>query len=290
MTSRRGRLLGLLARHAASLALAFVFVLPLAWMVAGSLRQTGLPPPRAIEWLPLPPAWDNYRRIFEIVPLGRYALNSLLVAALAVPLTLVTASWAGLSMALAAPRWRRRWIGLALGLLLVPATALWLPRFLIFTWLHLGNSYAALLAPALLGSSPLFVLLYYWSFRRVPAELFESARMDGAGPLSLWRRVALPLAAPTSAAVAILTFWLYWSDYLGPLLYLKSERLYTLPLGVRALQQMARSNWPLLLAAAVLMTAPPALLFLIGQRWLLGEAAGAKGSKGYKASDENGKG
>jgi multiple sugar transport system permease protein len=76
----------------------------------------------------------------------------------------------------------------------VPPAALWLPRFVLFTWLHLTDSFAALLAPALLGSSPLFVLLFYWSFRRVPEDVFESARLDGAGPLALWRRVALPLA------------------------------------------------------------------------------------------------
>jgi len=279
----KNKLAGVVARQAASAAVAFVFVVPLVWMVAGSLRQTGLPPARGIEWLPWPPAWDNYRRIFEILPLARYALNSLIVAALAVPLTVVSASWAGLGMALAGRRWRGRWIGLAIGLLLVPPAALWLPRFVLFTWLHLTDSFAALLAPALLGSSPLFVLLFYWSFRRVPEDVFESARLDGAGPLALWRRVALPLAGPAVAAVAILAFWLYWGDFLGPLLYLKSERLYTLPIGVRQLQQMARSNWPLLLAAAVVMTAPPMALFVVGQRYLLGEVWGrGKGDKGSK--------
>ena len=76
-----------------------LFVLPLVWVVSASLRQPGLPPPRTIEWLPDPIAWSNYARIFELVPLGTYIGNSLLVVALAVPLTLVTASWAGFAMA-----------------------------------------------------------------------------------------------------------------------------------------------------------------------------------------------
>src|SRR5262249_10553278 len=150
------------------------------------------------------------------------ALNSLLVAAAAVIVTLLTASWAGLGMALAGPRWRGRWVALAVGLLLVPVGAVWLPRFVLFTWLRLTDTYGALLAPALLGSSPLFVLLFYWSYRRVPAEVFESARLDGASPLALWRHIALPLSGPTLAAVAVLTFWLYWSDFINPLLYLKT--------------------------------------------------------------------
>ena len=83
------------ARHVVALGLAALFLLPLVWIVAASLRQPGLPPLRTIEWLPQPVAWNNYLRIFDVLPLGRYALNSLLVTALAVPLTLLTASWAG---------------------------------------------------------------------------------------------------------------------------------------------------------------------------------------------------
>src|SRR5512141_17581 len=96
-SSRRG-LAEAVARHAVSLALAFVFLLPLAWMVAGSLRQPGLPPPRPVEWLPRPLAWSNYLRVFAVVPLDLYTVNSLIVAASAVVITLVTASWAGLGM------------------------------------------------------------------------------------------------------------------------------------------------------------------------------------------------
>lgn len=261
-----------MALHAASLAVAFVFLLPLAWMLATSLRQPGLPPPRTVEWLPNPLAWSNYTRIFEIVPLGSYALNSLLVAAAAVIVTLVTASMVGLGMALASPRWRGRWVALAIGLLLVPVSALWLPRFVLFTWLRLTNTYGALLAPALMGSSPLFVLLFFWSYRRVPTEVFESARLDGAGPLAIWRWVALPLSLPTVVAVGVLTFWLYWGDFINPLLFLKSQSLYTLPIGVRQLQQLNRANWPLLMAAAVVATAPAALVFLAVQRYLVNDS------------------
>jgi len=270
LAGKRRRLAGRLAEHAASLAVAFVFCLPLAWMVATSLRQPGLPPERLVDWLPNPPAWSNYLRIFEIVPLGAYTLNSLMVAAAAVIVTLLTASWAGLAMALASPRWRARWVALAIGLLLVPVGAVWLPRFVLFSWLRLTNTYGALLAPALMGSSPLFVLMFFWAYRRVPPEVFESARLDGAGPLAIWRWVALPLSAPTLAAVGVLTFWLYWSDFINPLLYLKSQSLYTLPIGVRQLQQLNRNNWPLLLAAAVVATLPAVLVFLGLQQFLGG--------------------
>lgn len=260
------RLAGALLHHAAALLAAAVFVAPLLWLVAGSLRQPGLPPPRGVEWLPDPPAWGNYARAFELVPLARYARNSILVVALAVPLTLVTASWAGFAMAQLPGRTRRGLLTLAILLRLVPVTALWLTRFVLFARLGLLDTVWALVAPALLGSSPLFVLLYYWTFRRVPRQVFESARLDGAGPLYTWARIAMPLARPTTATVAVLTFVLYWRDFIAPLLYLRSERLYTLPVGLRALQQVARTDWPLLLAGAVVLTAPIVAVFLLAQR------------------------
>jgi multiple sugar transport system permease protein len=256
-----------LAFHLAALGIAALFVLPLLGVLIWSLRQPGLPPPRGLEWLPRPIAWENYRRIFEVVPLLRYAGNSLLVVGLAVPLTLITASWAGLSMALLHERTRRRLLILAVLLRLVPVTALWLTRFVFFARLGLLDSIWALIAPALMGSSPFFVLLYYWTFRRVPRAIFESARLDGAGPLRLWARVALPLARPTTITVAVLTFVLYWRDFIAPLLYLRSEELYTLPVGLRLLQQLVRTDWPLLLAGSVVMTAPIVLVFLVAQRF-----------------------
>ncbi len=160
---------------------------------------------------------------------------------------------------------------LSIGLLMVPLTALWLARFVMFARLGWTDSYLALLSPALMGSSPFFVLLFYWAFRRLPAELFEVARLEGAGPLTVWRRVALPLSRPTSTAVAVLTFILYWNDFINPLLYLKSPHLYTLAIGLQQLQQLSRTNWPLLLAGSVIMTLPVIILFLLVQKHLLAE-------------------
>jgi multiple sugar transport system permease protein len=261
------------ARQALRLGLALLFAAPLAWSVAASLRQAGLPVPRHFEWLPNPVAWDNYRRIFALVPLARYTANSLLVALAAIPLTLVTASWAGLAMALLPPAWQARLTAVCVGLLLVPPVALWLPRFVLFTWLRLIDTYWALLLPALMGSSPLFVLLFYWNYRRVPRELFESAQLDGAGLLAVWWRLALPLSRATLAAVASLTFLLYWSSFIDPLLYLKTPERYTLPIGVHQLLQMDPTQRPYLLAAAVVMTVPALLVFAWVQRYFLAPQA-----------------
>ncbi len=270
---------GTILHHAASLAGAALFLLPFVWVISASLRQPGLPPPRTIEWVPQPIVWTNYLHIFQLVPLGQYIVNSLIVVALAVPITLVTASWAGFAMAQLHHSLQRRLVALAIVVLMLPVTALWLTRYVLFNYLLLIDTIWALIAPAFMGSSPFFVLLFYWTFRRVPQELYASARLDGAGVLRVWSAIALPLARPTVIAVAVLTFVLYWSDFIYPLLYLKSERNYTLPVGVQLLQQMDRTNWPLLMAASVVMLTPVVGMFLAAQRlfWPEGRLAGIDG-------------
>jgi multiple sugar transport system permease protein len=262
-----------LVRHASFYLVATLitlpFLIPLVWMISSSLRSLGLPPPRGIEWLPQPLAWENYQIIFQWIPLGRYLLNSLFVSLTAVVITLLVASWAGFGMAQLDHRSRRRLLIVSIGLLIVPLTAVWLARFVLFARLGWIDTYLALLIPALMGSNPFFVLLFYWAFRRVPAELYEVARLDGADPLTVWWRVGIPQVKPTLSAVAVLTFILYWNDFINPLIYLKSQRLYTLAIGLQQLQQLDRTNWPLLLAAAVVMTLPVIVLFLTIQRYLL---------------------
>jgi len=259
-------------RHVVLIAIAVLFVLPIVWLIAASLRQPGLPPPRSIELVPNPIVPGNYAQVFELLPFGRYFLNSLIVVIVAVPLTIVVASWAGLAMSQLPARSRRGLLAFSIGLLLIPFSALWLTRFVMFNAIGLTNSHLALIAPALSGTSPLFVLLFYWTFRRVPRELFEMARLEGAQVLTIWWSVALPIALPTAAAVAMLAFIFYWSDFVSPLLYLRSQSLYTLPVGLQQLQQLDRTNWPLLMSGAVMLTLPPVLLFLLVQRYFLRDA------------------
>ena len=254
-------------RHLPRIAVAALFVLPLVWMFSASLREPNRPPPRTIEWLPDPISWSNYVRVFDLAPFGTYIANSLFVVAIAVPMTIVTASWAGFAMAQMAKKTRQRLVVVSILLLMVPVTALWLTRFVIFRYLGLIDTTGSLIAPAIMGSSPLFILLFYWTFRRIPSEVFAAARLDGAGLLHLWATIAMPLAWPTTAAVSVLAFALFWSDFISPLIYLKSEVNYTLPVGVQILQQLDSTDWPLLMAGAVMMTAPILIMFLFVQRY-----------------------
>jgi len=240
---------------------AAIFGLPLLWALLAALRPAGTP--LAAPLLAVRPTLDAFGRLFAVLPVWRFTANSLLVAAIAVPLTLLTASWAGFAMARRPRPAQRRWVVVSLMALMVPGVALWSSRFLLYSRVGLIDTYGALLAPALMGSSPFYVLMFYRAFRRIPAALYDAARLDGAGVLATWGRVALPIARPTAAAVAVLAFVAYWGDYLSPLLYLSDTRRYTLPVGLELLQQLGRADYPLLLAGALWATVAPLVVVVL---------------------------
>jgi multiple sugar transport system permease protein len=258
-----------------AIAIAIVFLLPLWFMVSGSLREPGTPPPRRPELLPTPVATASYEQAFDLVDLARHTVNSLVVAALTVPLAVLVASWAGFAFLLVAGRARSVLIGLSFGALMVPVTALLVPRFVLFRWLELTDTWVPLIAPALLGLSPFYVLLYYWSFRRLPPELLEAARLEGMQPFAMWRRLAMPLVRPVTVAIGLLAFIATWGNFLDPLIYLFDPDLYTLPLGLRSLEALDRTNYPMLLAGAVVATAPVIIAFAVAQRYFLHQDRGA---------------
>lgn len=257
------------SHHLVVIGITAVFILPLFWVLIASLRETGLPPSNSIEWWPTDAHWENYATIFDRVPMLRYMKNSLLVVAAAVPLTLLISSLAGFGISQMPDKPRRQLVYLSIALVIVPAAAVWLFRFQILQWLGLFDTLWALILPAFTGSNPLFVLLFYWTFRRIPGEMFEAARLDGATAVTVWWRLALPLARPTIVAVTVLTFVMYWSDFISPVLFIFDPQKYTLPVGLQILNQLDRTNWPLLMAGAVVMTLPIILMFVLLQRYFL---------------------
>jgi multiple sugar transport system permease protein len=261
---RRGRL----ARQLIAVPVTALFLLPLWLMIVASLRPLGGAPPQSVQWFPTSPAWGNYLEVFEVVPFARYTANSLLVAAIAVPLSVVVASWAGFAIARLPRRSRVFLIGLCVVVLMVPATSLLVGRVSVFRWLGLTDTPIPLMAPALLGMSPLFVLLYAWTTSRLSSDLFDLALERGLSPVATWWRVAMPLQRGTTAAVASLSFVFSWGNFLDPLIYLYDERWFTVPLGMRSLAIVPVTDQPLMLAASVMACLPVLAAFLFVQRRL----------------------
>ena len=259
-------------RRLPGILVASLFALPVLLLAVGSLRPPGLAASVGTGLLPAGPSLDSFPRAFELQPLARQAANSLLVSGVAVPLSVLTASAAGFGMLLAGPRLQRVLIALTLALLVVPPAALWVPRFVLFAEAGLTGTYVPLIAPAIMGTSPLFALLMHWSFRRIPRDLLDAGRLEGHGPVALWWRVGVPLTRPTAFAVAALAFVVHWGNFIDPLLYLFDPEDATLPLGLRTLAQLKPTDFGVLMAGALVATLPAVLAFGLVQRPFLASA------------------
>lgn len=260
-----------LARTTGAVAVVLIFLPPLVLLVSGSLHQPGLPPPPAPDLLPRPASTAGYEAALDIGALGRATLNSLLVAAVAVPVSVLVAAWAGFALTRLPRRAALVVAGASLVALMVPATALLVPRFAVFRALGLTDTLVPLVAPALLATSPLYVLVYYLAFRALPPDLYDTCRLHDLTPLQTWRRMAMPMVRPVTGALAALTFVLTWSNFLDPLAYVYDRDLYTLPLALRSLSTLDPTNFPVFLAGAVIATVPALVVFAVAQRRFLRE-------------------
>lgn len=258
-----------LARHLPAALAAALFLLPLGFMVSGSLRPVGLPPPSGVELIPPSPTLQGYGRLTQLIPLMTYLRNSAIVAAVAVPLTVLVASLAGFGIRLLAPRGRRIAVAASLVILMVPVTAVWATRFEVFRLAGIIDTYLPLIAPALAATTPFYVLIYAWSFGGIQETQLQAARLEGASNWRIWRTVAMPQAKTATLAVAVLAFAFHWANFIDALLYLSSQNLFTLPLGMRFLQLLNPTDWPLLMAGCVVMTLPAIVVFLFAQRLFL---------------------
>lgn len=246
-----------------------LFAAPALLMLLGSLRGRGLPPPRGVEIIPSDPGLGAYRAVLDLLPWSTYLTNSLVVVLFAVPLTVLVASLAGFGIRLLADR-RARWVVIVTIIaMLVPVTAVWATRFELFRLLGIVNTPLPLIGLSLVATNPFYVLVYAWAFHQIDDEQFEAARLDGAGPLRLWRFVGMPQVRTITLAVVVLTFTFHWADFIDALLYLNSASRFTAPLGLRLLQQLNPTDWPLLTAGSVLLSLPVVITFLISQRWFL---------------------
>ena len=243
-----------------------VFVLPLALMALGSLRDPAVIGDRTFEMIPDALHLRNYQHVFRFAPLWTYMRNSLIVVVIAVPLTVLIASWGGFAIARARGRSLRWLVGASLVALMVPVTLLWIPRFALFKWLGILDTPWPLVSPALMATTPFYVLLFALVYRRVPQSLYEAAEVEGLSPLAIWRRVAFPLGRPAAFAVGVLAFVWHWSNFFDPLLYLSSEERFTLPLGLRSLGALEPRLYPILLAGSIIAAAPAIVAFVGAQR------------------------
>lgn len=268
-----------IAIYALLVLIALIFLMPLFWMLSTSLKPKSQWFSREIAWIPRTITFDNYARILAnpTTPIGRWFLNSVVIGVLATVLTLVVDALAAYAYARMEFRGRRALFALLLATLFLPGIMFLVPNFVTINTLGLLNTFPGVFLPGLGGVFGVFFLRQF--FETIPRELEEAAQIDGATPFQTFAQVALPLAKPALATLAIITFLASWNDFLWPLLILQDRRLQTLPPGLRTLQGAYTSEYGQMMAGAVIAALPVLLLYILLQRYIV-QSVATTGLKG----------
>ena len=265
---RRNALLRSGVSHTLLIIVAVVFLGPLVYAVATSLKPadevfTATPHLFGSEL-----RWQNYADAFRFAPFGRYFLNSLFVALVGTLVVVTASSLSAYAFARLRFRGREQLFVLFLGTLMVPQEVLIVPMYWLMQSLGWVDSYWALIFPWAFTAFGTFLLRQF--FLTVPAELEEAARVDGCGPFGAFLRIMLPLARPALAVLTVFTFISFWGSFLWPLIIVNSvEDKGTVPLGLAQFIGQQGTQWNLMMAASVLAMLPTILLVVLLQRHLV---------------------
>jgi multiple sugar transport system permease protein len=266
MAARWNRQLGRPFTYVPLIAVATLYLLPLAWMISVSLKPDAelLRP----DVLPEHPQLDAFRHVFrsEHFDFLLYARNTLIIAALSLVGMVLSSAIAAYGFARVPFRGRGILFAICLATMMIPFPVMMVPMYMIFRELGWVGTFLPLWVPAWFGSA-FNVFLLRQFFLGIPRELEECAMLDGCSRWGCFWRIMLPLSKPALAVVALFHFLTVWNDLLGPLIYLSHRHQFTLALGLQFLQSRAGDTpWNQMMAAATLIVLPVLVLFVLAQR------------------------
>ncbi|MDE0323023.1 MAG: ABC transporter permease subunit [Candidatus Poribacteria bacterium] len=212
--------------------------------------------------------WDkftsNYRNLWKTVPYGRYFVNSVFIATASTLLTLFFCSLGGYAFAKYQFRGQKILFGILLASMMVPFQVLLVPLFGLMYDIGWLNSYKAIIIPFSVGAFGVFLMRQF--IVTIPSELLDAARIDGCSEFGIYYRIVLPIIKPALGALTIYSFLGSWNGYLWPLIILRDEVKYTLPIGLANLVGIYRQDYGMLMAGTLLSLMPIVILFLAMQR------------------------
>ncbi|WHZ56044.1 carbohydrate ABC transporter permease [Metabacillus hrfriensis] len=252
---------------------------PIWWMIATSLKsmeEIMTYPPTFIpkEW-----HWENYIDALQAGPFLRYTFNTLFITFFVVIGNVLSNSFIAYGFARIHFKGRNVLFAIVLATMMIPGFVTLVPQYVLYAKLGWLNTYLPLIVPAFFGSAFNIFLLRQF-FLTIPNELIEAAKIDGANHLYIWWKIFIPLAMPAIATVAIFSFNGAWNDFLGPLLFLNDETMYTLQLGLQVFKGQNATQWNLLMAGSLMVLLPVIVLFFIFQRYFIEGMNLTAGSKG----------
>ena len=245
-------------------------ILPLLWMVSTSLK-----PEQAVftlipQWIPNPVHWSNYVKIWQVVPLFRFFVNSVLVAICVTSGHVFASACAAYAFARLRFPGRDALFFAYIATMMIPGSVTIIPVFILMKLFGWVDTYKALIIPGIFNAFGTFLLRQF--FLTISQDVEDAAKIDGASTFRIFWRIILPMSKPALAALTIATFMGNWQSFMWPLLVVDSVEKKTLPIGLayfQELYQYANPNWPLLMAGSIVAMLPIVILFLLNQRFFI---------------------
>ena len=246
---------------------ALIVVFPLYWMFATAVRPKKEIFGGGFDLVPSTFAWSNFSDAWNKLPWDQFYINSIAIAAIAVPVTVFINLLAGYTFAKYKFPGRDILFLLMISTLMIPIQVIMVPEFLIVAKLGWVNTWWGVLVPRAAEAFGLFMVRQFMV--SIPDELIEAARLDGAGEFTIFRRVVLPLSWPVIAVLSIFTFMWRWNDFAWPLVVLQEQSAYTVPLGLNLMKGQYFTDWTGLMSMSLLSIIPMMLVFIFFQRYFI---------------------
>ncbi|MFG3441330.1 carbohydrate ABC transporter permease [Nonomuraea sp. NPDC047897] len=258
-------------------AVAVLVLVPFAWMVSSSLKRDNEVFTVPIQWIPDELQWSNFVAIWDRIPLLTYLGNSAFLSVTITLLQLLTGSFAAYGFSKVRFPGRDALFLAYIATIAVPWQAYMVPQYIMMQQADLTNTYWSIILLQAFGAFGVFLMRQY--YMSIPDELCEAARIDGLSEYGIYWRIMLPLSKPALASLALLTFVNTWNDYMGPFIYLTSNELWTVQLGLRSFVGQYDAEYAMIMTGAVLSVLPILAIFLVGQRYFI-QGIATSGLKG----------
>lgn len=257
--------------------IAVIMVVPFLWMLSTSLKTqydaVKIPP----VWIPDPPRWENYVKLFTEQLMFQFMLNTIKIVFFVVLGQLFFSSLAAYSFARISFKGRNVVFFFYIATLMVPGQVTMIPTYLMFAKAGLTDNHLALILPAFFSAFGVFLLRQF--FMSLPRELEEAAEIDGCNPFMTYWRIMLPLVVPAMLTLGVFTLMNTWNDYMGPLIYLSSPEKYTMTLGIAYFKGVYTTQWNLVMAGSIVSVVPILIAYLCAQKYFI-EGIAFSGVKG----------
>lgn len=258
--------------------IALVMIIPFLWMLSASVKSDReVFQMNPFVWIPENPKWSNYSDIWTKIPFGRFVGNTVYLTIVVTLLQLFTSSFAAYSFAKLHFRHKNGLFLAYIATIAMPWQVYMVPQFIMMRRMGLNDKLLAIICLQAFSAFGVFMMKQF--YEGIPDDLCEAARIDGMSEYKIYAKIMLPLSKPALSTLTIFTFVATWNDYLGPLIYLKSQEKKTIQLGLKMFISQYSSDYGLIMAGSVLSLIPVLIVFLILQKYFV-EGVAATGLKG----------